>query len=881
MAKGADGKFFNTTKRGEIHELKEELHSRDAKKRQEAVKKVIAAMTVGKDVSALFTDVIQCLQTTNVELKKLVYLYVINYAKSQPELAILVVSTFCKDSQDQNPLIRALAVRTMGCIRLDQITEYLMEPLRRCCQDPDPYVRKTCAICIPKMYEINPTLAEEQSFVPDILHDMLGDSSPVVVANAVASLTELSLTTGRDLLQLESAGTCSKLLAALNECTEWGQVFILDALSAYHPKDPREAETVIDRVTARLSHANPAVVLAAIKVVLSHMDLVSDAELVRGWCKKLNPPLVTLLSSEPEIQYVALRNIKLIVQKRPNILTADVKIFFCKYNDPTYVKLEKIDVMVQLVTDRNVEAVLNELKEYASGVEVEIARTSIRAIGRCALRMERTTERCVSTILELVELKNSVIIQEAVCVIKDVFRKYPTKYEQVIAALCENLDLLDEAEAKASMIWILGEYAERIEKVEEILDSFLDDFHDESSMVQCQLLTAITKLFLKLPAQGQEMVTRILKMATEESLNPDLRDRGYIYWRLLSTNPEATKLVVLNDKPAIVDEVQMDKALLSTLCSELSLFSSVYHLPAEDFITRVQVHTRRSFSNENNISEESEDEYKERVAKAQQALKEAPNLLDIFDEPASTPPASSPTPKVVVLRTDTKGQSGVTGFGVEAAVDRQDGVPKLFFTFENATQAPLSTFAIQFNKNAYGLAPSASLADLVQSIAPGEKKDIALPLVAGQLLSDQPMTNPLVLQVAVKNDKDVFYFNVPMDLKPVLSEEPAMERDNFSQKWQALGDQGQQAQFAHGQVRIEAAIETLKQKNIHYVAQRAAENADSVYFACSTIQNQTIVAEVSIQRNGDMVKVATRTQQPQVAIAFNTTVINILRLTPR
>ena len=32
--------------------------------------------------------------------------------------------------------------------------------------------------------------------------------------------------------------------------------------------------------------------------------------------KKLSPPLVTLLSAEPEIQYVALRNINLIVQKR-------------------------------------------------------------------------------------------------------------------------------------------------------------------------------------------------------------------------------------------------------------------------------------------------------------------------------------------------------------------------------------------------------------------------------------------------------------------------------------------------------------------------------------------------------------------------------------
>ena len=72
------------------------------------------------------------MQTDNLELKKLVYLYLMNYAKSQPDLAILAVNTFAKDCDDTNPLIRALAVRTMGCIRVDKITEYLCEPLRKC-----------------------------------------------------------------------------------------------------------------------------------------------------------------------------------------------------------------------------------------------------------------------------------------------------------------------------------------------------------------------------------------------------------------------------------------------------------------------------------------------------------------------------------------------------------------------------------------------------------------------------------------------------------------------------------------------------------------------------------------------------------------------------
>ena len=129
---GSDSRFFTTTKKGEIHEIKEALHHPDKNRKMEAVKKTIAAMTVGKDVSMLFTDVVNCMQTGNVELKKLVYLYLINYAKSSPDLAILAVNTFRRDANDPNPLIRALAVRTMGCIRVDRISEYLCEPLRRC-----------------------------------------------------------------------------------------------------------------------------------------------------------------------------------------------------------------------------------------------------------------------------------------------------------------------------------------------------------------------------------------------------------------------------------------------------------------------------------------------------------------------------------------------------------------------------------------------------------------------------------------------------------------------------------------------------------------------------------------------------------------------------
>lgn len=84
-----------------------------------------------------------------------------------------------KDCEDPNPLIRALAVRTMGCIRVDKITEYLCEPLRKCLKDEDPYVRKTAAVCVAKLHDINAQLVEDQGFL-DTLKDLISDSNPMV-----------------------------------------------------------------------------------------------------------------------------------------------------------------------------------------------------------------------------------------------------------------------------------------------------------------------------------------------------------------------------------------------------------------------------------------------------------------------------------------------------------------------------------------------------------------------------------------------------------------------------------------------------------------------------------------------------------------------------
>jgi AP-1 complex subunit beta-1 len=145
--------------------------------------------------------------------------------------------------------------------------------------DEDPYVRKTAAICVAKLFDINPELVEDRGFI-DQLRELLADSNPMVVANAVAALAEIrdSTRSPNSVFCLDS-NTVYKLLAALNECTEWGQVFILDSLSSYTAQDERDADSVIERVTPRLQHANCAVVLSAVKVIIGQLEVCPP-----HWC---------------------------------------------------------------------------------------------------------------------------------------------------------------------------------------------------------------------------------------------------------------------------------------------------------------------------------------------------------------------------------------------------------------------------------------------------------------------------------------------------------------------------------------------------------------------------------------------------------------------
>merc|ERR1719159_1734970 len=146
-------------KKGEVHELRQLLRGaaqdRDQQKKRDAIKKVIAYMTLGIDVSPLFSEMVMASATNDLVQKKMVYLYLVNYAESNSELAILAVNTLQKDCRDDDPMIRGLALRSLCSLNIYNLLEYLEPAVKQSLNDASGYVRKTAVIGVVKVFHLS------------------------------------------------------------------------------------------------------------------------------------------------------------------------------------------------------------------------------------------------------------------------------------------------------------------------------------------------------------------------------------------------------------------------------------------------------------------------------------------------------------------------------------------------------------------------------------------------------------------------------------------------------------------------------------------------------------------------------------------------------
>jgi len=169
-------------------------------------------------VSSLFPDVVHFLSIPNLEIKKMVYLFIVSYGRYHPEHIKLAIPNFQEDCNDRDPLVRALAIRTMSYLSLPSIVQALKDPLRQSLRDQDPYVRKTAVLCVAKLYMHDPHFVIKEKLYESI-RELLSDNNATVVANVVAALMEINERSEEATFSL-NLHIASKLVTAMGECSE-------------------------------------------------------------------------------------------------------------------------------------------------------------------------------------------------------------------------------------------------------------------------------------------------------------------------------------------------------------------------------------------------------------------------------------------------------------------------------------------------------------------------------------------------------------------------------------------------------------------------------------------------------------------------------------
>lgn len=236
----SEGSYFVDHKRGEVMELRSHLRnekiSKDSKQKREVIKKVIAYMTLGIDVSCLFSDMVMATHTRDLVQKKMVYLYLCTYAASKPDLTLLAVNTLQRDCRDDDPMIRGLALRSLCSLRVNNLVEYVMDPIRSGLTDGSSYVRKTAVMGVSKLFQMVPQFIKDSDLV-DILYNMLKDKDALVVINSIHSLNEILIDEGGMAINRK---IIHHLLNKLHTFNEWGQIAVLDLVSRYKPSGSKQ-----------------------------------------------------------------------------------------------------------------------------------------------------------------------------------------------------------------------------------------------------------------------------------------------------------------------------------------------------------------------------------------------------------------------------------------------------------------------------------------------------------------------------------------------------------------------------------------------------------------------------------------------------------------
>jgi vesicle coat complex subunit len=524
-------------RRGEVNELRQALRSglaeRDTEKLKDSIKKVIGYMTLGIDMSRLFSEMVMASQLGDIVQKKLVYLYMSAYAEQNSDLAILAINTLQKDTRDVDPSVRGLALRSLCSLHLANGWEYFQPAIAQGLSDPSGYVRKTAVMSLLKMK----AYSETDQFMPKLLSLLSCDPDANVVSNCVAVLSEYN--------QLPSdKQTVYRLLNFFPAFSEYGKTLVMEkVLSTYFPESQDEMFDLMNILDVHLRQTNVSVsilILRLFRLWTTATDL-STQVLLRS-----KDPLLTLYSSAsnfPELQFTILSEIFSVINSDDSgsftvSLAPHYRTFFATDFDTRCIGSQKlcIDILLKIATIS--DYTLWIIRELSNSIHPLVAQHTVDSLVQIVDIFPDFAPTVSEIFLNKMEPDHAhpAIVSACMVGLGSVISSSPRLADLVAKKIHV---LADFSEGFAAAINLIGDLEmDSTDLLESIVDSVWDSDHMKSQTspaCQVAVISTCVCLFFKFPSDYRKLVERVLFLGIEESTDPDVRDTALFYYRLMQT----------------------------------------------------------------------------------------------------------------------------------------------------------------------------------------------------------------------------------------------------------------------------------------------------------------------------------------------------------
>ncbi|GCC33570.1 hypothetical protein chiPu_0012040 [Chiloscyllium punctatum] len=570
-------------------DLKEMLDSNKDSLKLEAMKRIVAMIARGKNASELFPAVVKNVACKNIEVKKLVYVYLVRYAEEQQDLALLSISTFQRGLKDPNQLIRASALRVLSSIRVTIIVPIMMLAIKEAASDMSPYVRKTAAHAIPKLYSLD---QDQKDQLIEVIEKLLADKTTLVAGSVVMAFEEVC-PERIDLIHKNYRKLCNLLI----DVEEWGQVVIINMLTRYARTqflNPNQNESLLEenpekafygsdeeeskqgemdaavlpkrkpyvmdpdhrlllRNTKPLLQSRNAAVVMAVAQLYFHLAPKAEVGVIAK-------ALVRLLRSHSEVQFVVLQNVASMSIKRRGMFEPHLKSFYIRSTDPTQIKVLKLEVLTNLASETNISTILREFQTYIKSQDKDFVAATIQAIGRCATNIDEVRDTCLNGLVQLLSNRDELVVAESVVVIKKLLQMQPSQHSDIIRHMAKLIDNIMVPMARASILWLIGEYCEHVPTIApDVLRKMAKSFTNEEDIVKLQITNLAAKLYLTNSKQTKLLTQYVLNLAKYDQ-NYDIRDRARFIRQLIVPTEKSgvlskyAKKLFLAQKPAPVLE---------------------------------------------------------------------------------------------------------------------------------------------------------------------------------------------------------------------------------------------------------------------------------------------------------------------------------------